>query len=250
MGGPLGNKSEYKKRIPDPDYPRYFEKDGEVYRYSGSGSTIVWGNYCKVLQIKPDAAVVKHDIVLERRNVRGVMKIQDAEGRPLSDVLSWGDAHWIEGDSCTVYAEETDPPGFLIFHEVKQKLAATLTIKPGEKLPPVVKLKPMGSIKGRLLDADGKPLAGIVVEASYRDKTARTIDSIIHEPRPIESDANGVFTLDNLIPGLPFELTFRRGRRNFERIVKSPGAAIAVQPGACRDVGTIKLKPAPEKVDE
>src|SRR5262249_30801281 len=36
MGGPIGNKDEYKKRIPDPDYPRYFEKDGEGYRYSGS----------------------------------------------------------------------------------------------------------------------------------------------------------------------------------------------------------------------
>jgi RNA polymerase sigma factor (sigma-70 family) len=250
MGGPLGDKSEYKKRIPDPDYPRYFEKAGEVYRYSGSGSGIVWGNYCKVLQIKPDAAVVKHDIVLERRKVRGVMKIQDAEGRPLSDVISWGDAHWIAGDSCTVYAEETDPPRFLIFYEAKQKLAATLSIMPGEKLPPVVKLKPMGSIKGRLLDADGKLLTGIVVDPNYRDKTARRIDGIIHEARPIESDANGAFTLDSLIPGLPFELTFRRGRRNFERIAKSPEATIQVQTGACRDVGAIKLKPAPEKARE
>ena len=70
------------------------------------------------------------------------------------------------------------------------------------------------------------------------------------EIRPIESDANGAFTLDSLIPGLPFELTFRHGRRNFERIVKSPQAIIEAQSGACRDVGAIKLKPAPEKASE
>jgi hypothetical protein len=178
------------------------------------------------------------------------MKIQDAEGRPLSDVICWGDANRIEGDSCMVYAEATDPPRLLAFYEEKQKIAMTLTIKPSEKLPPVVKLKPMGSVKGRLLDADGKPLAGIVVEPSYRDKAARTIDSIIREARPIESDVNGAFTLDSLIPGLPMELSFRRGRRNFEHVVKILGVTIQVQSGACRDVGEIKLKPAPEKASE
>jgi hypothetical protein len=178
------------------------------------------------------------------------VKTQDAAGRPLLGVDAWGAANRVDGDSCTVFTQENAAQGLLIFYEAKRKLAATLTLKAGEKLPPIVIMKPMGSVKGRLLDANGKPLAGIVVDPHYRDETPRRIDSIIHEARPTESDANGAFTLDSLIPELPFEPTFRRGRGNFERIVKSSESAIQVKPGTCHDLESIKLKPVPEKAGE
>jgi hypothetical protein len=250
MGGSLRNSSEYKSYIPDPKYPQYFAKDGEYYRYRGSGSGIVQGDFCKVLQIKPGVAVMKQDIVLERENVLGVVKIQDAEGKPLPEVDVWGAANRVEGDSCTIYGEATDKPRFLVFYEPKQKLAGTLKLKAGEKWPPVVKLKPTGSVTGRLLDADGKPLAGIVVAPRYRDSMANNMNSRVHETRPVASDANGAFTLDSLIPELPFELSFRRGRRDFAHQTKPADATVQIKPGACRDVGAIKLKPVPEKTGE
>jgi RNA polymerase sigma factor (sigma-70 family) len=250
MGGPRGNRSEYKSAIPDPAYPQYFEKRGGHYGYRGSGTTIVQGIFCKVLQIKPGVAVVKQDVVLERENVLGVVKVQDAEGRPLPDVDGWGTANRIEDDSCTIYGETADKPRLLVFYEPKRKLAGTLTLKAGEKPPPLVKLRPMGSVTGRLLDADGKPLAGIVVAPRYRDSMANGMDGRFHEARPIASDASGVFTLDSLISELPFELSFRRGRRDFERQPKSAEAAIQVKPDERRDVGAITLKLAPEKKEE
>ncbi|HTU93508.1 MAG TPA: RNA polymerase sigma factor [Gemmataceae bacterium] len=245
MGGPRGrNKWEYKTRIPDPDYPQYFEKEGNFYRYRGSGFTIVQGIFCKVLQIKPGVPVVEQDIVLERqrRNVLGMVKIQDAEGRPLDEVEALRGWNRIDGDSCTIYGEATDPPYLLIFYQPKRELAGTLTVKAGVKLPPIVKLKAMGSVQGRLLDADGKPLEGIVVAPRYRDHAANVMNSRVHEARPIASNADGNFLLDSLIPELPFELTFRRGRRDFARESKSAEAAIQVNPSAYRDVGAIELK--------
>jgi RNA polymerase sigma factor (sigma-70 family) len=250
MGAARMDRSSYKSAIPDPKYPQYFEKRGDHYGYRGSGSTIVQGNFCKVLQIKPGVAVVEQDIVLERRNVLGVVKLQDAEGKPLSGVVTWGSASRIEGDSCTIYGEAAELQRLLVFYHPKRKLAATMTVKDGAKLPPVVRLKPMGSIKGRLLDADGKPLAGIVVAPSYNEGSANTIDSIIHEARPIASAANGAFTLDSLIPELPFALSFRSGRRTFARQSKSVEATVQVKPGECRDVGAIELKRLAKKKDE
>ncbi|HEY7154357.1 MAG TPA: sigma-70 family RNA polymerase sigma factor [Gemmataceae bacterium] len=251
MGGTGSTLCEYKNSIPDPQYPQYFEKLGDhVYRYRSSSNTYVDGNFCKVLQIKPGVAVVKQDIVLERRNVLGVVKIQDAEGQSLPGVAVWGPLNRIEGDACTVYGETTDKSRFLVFYEPKRKLAGTLKWKAGEKWPPVVKLKPTGSVTGRLLDADGKPLAGIVVAPRYRDSMANNMNSRVHETRPVASDANGAFTLDSLIPELPFELSFRRGRRDFAHQTKPADATVQIKPGACRDVGAIKLKPVPEKTGE
>jgi hypothetical protein len=242
MGGPGGEKSTFKSSIPDPKYPQYFEKERNFYRYRGSGSTIVQGIFCKVLQIEPGAAAVKQDIVLERDSVLGVVKIQDAEGQPLTEVQASYAAAWIDGDSCTIYGEATDSPRLLVFYDSKRNLAGTLSMKSGEKLPPVVKLRAMGSVKGRLLGADGKPLAGVVVAPRYRESAANGIDDQIHEGDPVASDANGCFTLESLVPELLFELSFRRGLRDFARDAKSTEATIQVKSGECRDVGDVRVK--------
>jgi RNA polymerase sigma factor (sigma-70 family) len=250
MGGPLENRSVYKSFIPDPKYPRYFEKRGDHYGYHGSGSTIVQGNFCKVLQLKPGVAVVTQDIVLERRDVLGVVKIQDAEGRPLHEVDAWGVANQIEDDSCTLYGEASEKPRLLVLYQPKRNLAGALSLKAGEKLPLTVKLGPMGSVKGQLLDAAGKPLAGVVVDPRYRDSAANGIHGRIHEAKPIATDASGTFTLENVIPELKFELSFHRGKQRFEREGKPADALVQVKPSESRDLGAIELKLVHEKAKE
>jgi hypothetical protein len=250
MGGPRHTRSEYKSRIPDPKYPQYFEKRGDHYGYRGSGTTIVQGIYCKVLQLKPDVALVKQDIILERREVLGVVKIQDADGQPLTEVDAWGAVNRVEGDSCTVFGDADEKPRLLLLYEPRRKLAGTLPLKAGEKLPPAVTLRPTGLVKGRLLDSDGKPLPGVVVEPLYRDRVANAIQGRVHEGRPVASDAEGVFTLENLIPGLPFDLSFRKGRRDFGRVTKAGDTAVQVKPGETLELAAIRLKQLPEKAGE
>jgi RNA polymerase sigma factor (sigma-70 family) len=245
MGGPRGEGAVYKRQIPDPKYPQYFKNHGDYYGYRGSGTTIVQGTFCKVLQLKSDDVVVKQDIVLERENVLGVVKLQDADGRPLAGVDAWGEANRVEGDTCTFYGEASTKPQLLVLYEPKRKLATTLLLKAGEKLPPVVKLKPMGSVQGRLLDADGKPVAGVVVDPRYHERMANGMHGRVHEARPIATDAAGVFVLDHVIPDMTFELTFRRGRREFKREAIAGEATIQVQSGQVRDVGDIRVKPQP-----
>jgi RNA polymerase sigma factor (sigma-70 family) len=265
MGGPNHQKLEplealrFGPPVPDPNYPKYFQV--------GTGATTemrltyfglegvrrdVEGNFCKVLDIKPGVALVKQDIVLERADAM-TLKIQDPEGRPLSAVWVTGisprtryPAVRLENDSCPVYSVTQDKPRLLIFCEPHRKFASTRMLKAGENQPTIVKLGPAGSIKGRVLDASGKPLAGIEVDLRYRDSEADEIERAIHEGKQIATDAAGTFTLDMLLPEMKFELSFRRGRRPFQQERNSAGMALQVKPGECRDLGAIQLKLVPE----
>src|SRR5262249_39101897 len=82
---------KYKSPLPDAKYPQYFEKfkrHAEYYVFGG-GVSLVQGHFCKVLEIKPGTAVVHQDILLEHSSALEV-KIQDAEGRPVSGTWATG----------------------------------------------------------------------------------------------------------------------------------------------------------------
>jgi RNA polymerase sigma factor (sigma-70 family) len=247
----------YKPPVADPEHPKYFPArsdaasgGGLAYFGLGGFKGYVEGNFCKVLDIKPGAAVVKQDILLER--ARAVtLSIQDAEGRPLSGTWATGIGprpHYaairIEKDSCPVYHLEAGRSRLLVFVDAKRKLAGTLTLKGVETSPLVVKLAPLGAIKGRLKGADGKPLAGIAVGLRYRDSQAEDAHDALQENKQVVTDANGDFTYDGVIPRLQCVLTFRRGGRALQQDAKPAEAAIQVEPGECRDAGTVTVKMA------
>jgi RNA polymerase sigma factor (sigma-70 family) len=260
MGGPndWATGSTYKSPAPDPKYPQYFTKDPHFPAYYNPGGSMspIQGNFCKVLEIKADAKIVEQDIVLERASALPV-RIQDADGKPLRGV-------WVAGSSpqdwyppiqckdaeCSAYQIQPGKPRLLVFFHKERKLAAALTLKGDEKPPVVAKLGPAGAIKGRLLDADGKPLAGVALALDYRDRAAGEIHGIVHESKHVVTDAAGAFALDELVPEVKFTLSFRSGRRRFEHETKPADPAIQVKAGEVRDLGAIKLKPVPEKENE
>jgi RNA polymerase sigma factor (sigma-70 family) len=250
----------YKPARPDPKYPQYFQArpDDTYYTYylglNGVPGTF-FGNFCKVLDAKPGTAVIHQDLFVERDSARTV-KIQDAEGRPLARVWAVGlrpdrnSLVRLKGDSCPVYALEAGKSRLMVFYERGRKLAGMLRLTANEKEPFVAKLGSAGAIRGRLLDADGKPLAGVVVDVRYQDREVEEIHKIIHEAKQAVTDAAGAFALDELIPGLKFTLSFRRGKQRFEREAKPAEAAVQVKPDQSRDLGEIKLKLIPEKSGE
>jgi RNA polymerase sigma factor (sigma-70 family) len=253
MGGPddWTIQAKFKAPGPDPKYPQYFTKDPNFVAYYNPGGSMspIQGCYCKVLEIKADAKVVDQDIVLERASVLTV-RIQDADGKPLADV-------WVGGSSpqdwyppiqckeaeCSAYGIQAGKPRLLAFYHPKRKLAAAVTLKGDEKAPVVVKLTPAATIKGRLLDADGKPLAGVVVDLHYRQRVASEVHNVIHHAKQIVTDANGAFALDELIGGVKFNLSFRQDQRTYERETKPAAGMDEVTPGKTLDLGEIRTKP-------
>jgi hypothetical protein len=153
-------------------------------------------------------------------------------------------------DSCPAYHVEPGKPRLMVFFHPTRKLAGTRTLKGDEKQPVVVTLGPTGSVKGRLVGADGKPLAGVAVDLYYRDREAEEVHGVVYKAKQVVTDAAGAFAADDLIPGLKFELSFRRGKRTFERETKPADPTAQVKPGECRDLGEIQLRPAPEGAGE
>jgi hypothetical protein len=264
MGGP-----DWQQRDPldalkfappaaDPKYPQYFPAaaDGFVPTYLGLGGEpgMLDGNFCKVLEIKPGVRLVKQDILLERAAVVTV-NIQDAEGRPLTGAWAGGlsprlnpyGALRIEKDSCPVYDVTPGKARLVVLCQPARKLAGTLTLRGDEKGPLAVKLGPAAAIKGRLIDASGKPLAGIEVDAHYRDDEAAQVEWAVHGQEPVVTDADGRFTIDAVVPGLKQELAFRRGQHRLAYEVKPEPATVQLNAGECLDVGTKKLKFVPFK---
>jgi RNA polymerase sigma factor (sigma-70 family) len=255
--GDFTEDMKYADPIPDPKYPQYFarERDWPSYHVFGGGTSPVQGCFCKVLEIKPGTAIVHQDAIL-RRASRLSVKIEDADGRTVRGAWATGigtTGHspvQIHEASCAAYGVKAGKPRLMVFIHTQRKIAGTLTLTEKEKQPAVVQLRRMGSIKGRLLDRDGKPLARVAVDLFYRDARAYFVHEMIYGREQVVTDADGAFTLDNVVPELEFRLSFQSRRQRFERETKAADPYIQVKPGACRDLGAVKLKPLSEDADE
>ncbi len=263
MGGPVRQRGKYaadpryKLVHTDPKYPHYFPQRKQsagipVFLTTGGALSLIQGTFCKVLDLQPGTTLVKQDIAAEPASAQTV-KLQDPQGRPLSGAWVTGinptmpyRAVHIESDACTAYGVEAGQPRLMAFLEPTHKLAATLSLKGDERGSVTVKLRPTGSLRGRLVSEDGKPLAGITVESGYQDQEAREMSR--HRNEETVTDAGGAFTIDGMIPGLEFKL-FRQakphGRRAVMRRVDAwmllVEKAFKVQSGEILDVGDIKV---------
>jgi hypothetical protein len=265
MGGPVTSANDrpvpalmkYKPSRPDPAYPLYFPKLGGFVGYASTGGAIglLQGNFCKVLRIKAGTTLVKQDIIVEPAS-RVQIKIRDAEGRPLSGarVSGIGPGNWMgtyptENDTCWAYDVEAGKPRLLVFYEPTRRLVGTLTLKGDEKGPVVARLGPAGSVRGQLLSADGKPLAGEVVLAYYTEYAAQQVYEFPHHTRQVVTDARGTFRVDELVGGVGFKLYLppRKGASDLRPVTD---AVFKVEPGRTRDLGALKLKAAAEGSSE
>jgi RNA polymerase sigma factor (sigma-70 family) len=255
--GDFAECMKYDEPIHDPKYPQYFapDRDWPSYHVFGGGSSPVQGKFCKVLDIKPGTALVHQDAVLRRASSLTV-KIEDAEGRSVRGAWATGigtTGHSpvkIHETSCPAYGVQAGKPRHMVFIHTQRKIAGTLTLTGNEKQPAVVQLRPMGSIKGRLVDHEGKPVARVAVDLWYREAQAYFVHEMIYGTGQVVTDADGAFALGNVVPELQFNLSFHRRKQRFDRETKAVDPYTQVKPGACRDLGAIKLKPLPEDADE
>jgi RNA polymerase sigma factor (sigma-70 family) len=252
-GGAL-ESLKYKLPVPDPNYPQYFSKNPEnqgVFT-SGGGFSPLQGNFCKVVVTKPGTTVVKQDILVEQAHAVSV-RIQDPMGRPLTGAWATGIStqNWerpiqIDKDSCPAYFADQKKPRLMVFWEPTRSLFGTLSLKGDEKGPVTAKLGSGGAVKGRLIAEDGKPLSGIVIEASYPLREAEEVHEYIHRAKQVVTDAQGAFQIDDLIPEVELKLYYHRpNERNLERSRTVTDNTFKVHPGERLDLGGLQPKRAP-----
>jgi hypothetical protein len=250
----LGNVSvKYKQQRTDPAFPDYFDKEGVGFHNTSGGRTIIQGQSSKVLTVKPVEKAVTADVLLQPAT-GFALKFQDADGKPVRDTFLAGNTSedWLSAvgnsaDAGTVYDLDAHHPRLIVVYQPRRQLVAAVTLKGDEKAPFAVTLGPAASAKGKLVDADGKPLANAAVRVTYFDRPAdeihRVIAGVLYESgKVVTTNAAGEFVVEPLVPGRRFVITASAKGKDYEPKEIKPEKGYAAESGKTIDLGTIRLR--------
>ncbi len=163
----------------------------------------------------------------------------------------------LDADAFTVGGVKSGRPRMLAFYHREKKLGKVLVLQGDETKPLDVHLEPLGAIAGRILDAKGRPWAGlkVLVLVTREDKTYPPEfhwgPSSWFKLTQIETttDHEGRFRLDGLVPGLKHNLFAAEGEIVIQPEVALPYRAdgLTVESGKIKDLGDLKSKQTPDK---
>jgi protocatechuate 3,4-dioxygenase beta subunit len=204
-------------------------------------------NAVKVLDLAEGAGTAAVDLFVDRGKTLTV-NVQDPDGQSLAGAVvsgmtvSWPITYRLDSATCTVYALDPPKSRQLVFLHPQRMLAAALNVRGDEKEPPVVKLAPVGAVAGRVLDAEGQPVAGATVEPQYVNEALSELYRFLAQQRAtVTTDKDGRFRLDGLVPDLKFGLKVRKGQT---LLVGQPRIGQKqVGAGATLDLGDFRTKP-------
>jgi RNA polymerase sigma factor (sigma-70 family) len=248
----VGGENPYMEvAIHHADRPKTYKYEGlsEGFVVAGGGMIgIVGENAYRLIDPAPDAKAITCDIPLERGQAR-TGKVVDPDGKPLTNVRVRGLAAPAALDSSKTLADGSfkaialNPlrPRLIAFVHKERKLVGHVLLATDAKEPVTVRLQPGSVLTGRLLDEDGKPLAGITVSFLYsddRDGMWRGDEAAF--AGPVKTDAEGRFRVEGIIPGLKFGLGFRKDKRFF--VTEGKYRSMTLQAGT-KDLGDITAKP-------
>ncbi len=219
---------------------------GESFPSAGGAIETLFGhNAYRLIDPAPDAGSITCDIQLDRGQTR-TGTVVDPDGKPLTGVRvaglrANGGNQTLAGGSFKAVALNPLKPRLLAFAHKDRKLVGHVLLRADTSEPVTVRLQPGAVLTGRLLDEDGKPLAGVTVIAAYRANEAGWLAAEMTGGKSIQTDADGRFRIENIFPGLRFSLAVRKGRGFF--ITDEKYQMLALEAGT-RDLGNITVKPA------
>jgi RNA polymerase sigma factor (sigma-70 family) len=204
------------------------------------------GNACRLLDLGREGNFDCGHLRLERgRTVK--VEIHDSQGKPLTGTLVSGltasePTVRLLGRSCTVYGLRKGSTRRLFFFDRDHGLAAALVLRGDETDPVAVRLRPTGSIRGRLLDLEGRPLRGIRIAAwSDNEQLSDLYDRLQRSEHPSRTDDAGRFMIADLLAGEEFRVQF--GQFEMSRVAAPKLGAQKVAPRQTLDLGDIRTKP-------
>jgi hypothetical protein len=120
-----------------------------------------------------------------------------------------------------------------------------------------VRLEPLGTLAGRVLDAKGRPWAGakvraeLVAQITGHEGLAALVVTTFGQPllaAEQTTDREGKFRLGGLLPGLPNYALFVTGpeQEGEQRVSYYNAYPLAVESGKTKDLGDLKSKFTPK----
>jgi len=169
------------------------------------------------------------------------VKLVDADGKPVTGAGVGGQSSWSlwnanQKAAIELHQYNPDRPRSILFLHPERGIGKLVEPKKGDTGPWEVKLEPVGVATGRLVTADGKPIANAVLEVHYRVPGHDSwTPSFLHDQ--VRTDANGVFRLGNLVAGVTYDFRYSTdrgaGQTQHYEVMK-------VKAGETKDLGDIK----------
>jgi RNA polymerase sigma factor (sigma-70 family) len=198
----------------------------------------------------------------------------DADGRPVRGATAWGlmlgrnmlgaireGEQVLKTEAFTATGIDRHQPCTLSFIHRERKLIGQVVVRSEDKGPLTVRLQPWGTLTGRLINAEGKPLAGMKIYLEYPNSS----DAGMMRPpdQEFSTDRDGRFRVEGLLPGLKHELILAgdpskvravpAGREYLNEMARRSGGerlrGLSARSGEVKELGDIAVKgvPVPKK---
>jgi len=211
---------EFKPVMADPKYPDYFHNKLGGLQFDGYAGLngFVQGSWCKVLDARETDTEVTVNVELEPASKLSV-KVVDSDDKPVTNTLATGITHvnfdnpssFPETDTLTVCNVDPKQGRLVAVVHEKRKLVGTAMVNVDDKKP-IVKLGSGGSVTGRVVDENGKPLGGIRVSLIFEHREVSNAFDVLKKT-DLATDRNGEFRIDTVFPGQEFRLLFYQGKK-------------------------------------
>jgi RNA polymerase sigma factor (sigma-70 family) len=250
----LASNDDYHKPAPPADWEK-------VTPYLNAAPQLAHA-WARINPSKEDPKSMRCDIALEpAKPILG--QVLDPDGKPLDGYFVAG----LNGSPLTLSNEQNlhekptfqvrgfDPgrPRILIFIHPEKKLGKVVILREAPRESLQVRLGPLGAMAGRVLDAEGRPRAGLQVHAEFSPKDndhllRRTLFvfemglQLHHLDPAAKTDASGKFRLDGLMPGLKYTLLVSEGEMKSGMRTVVRREALTVDSAKTKDLGYLKSK--------
>jgi hypothetical protein len=209
-------------------------------------------NAYRLIDVPADAKSLPFDMQVDPgRSVTGT--VLGPDGKPLTGALMKGlTAIWptpTQLKTATFTAVALDPrePRQLLFVHLKQKLVGKCTVRGDEKGDLTVRLEPWATLTGRILDEDGRPMAGVRIQMGFRDPMFFLPVTWWVPPQgeEVKTGRDGRFRAEGLTPGMEFRLSASNDNKGFLALAGTPDGMrqLSVRSGETKDLGDLRVKP-------
>jgi hypothetical protein len=191
-------------------------------------------NYAALARVEPakGSEVVKRDVTLDPGwTFTGT--VVGPDGQPLAGAWGFGVYREREKEKAAEFTVPTfnpQRPHEMLFQHLEKGLVGVAQPPKENGGSITVRMGPGAAATGRLVDKDGKPRAGVELDVRFRPKE----DSFSHPypPERIQTDREGRFRLEALLPGYQFRLSDEKGELSFS----------APRSGQTKELGDVQLK--------
>src|SRR5262249_26032770 len=137
-----------------------------------------------------------------------------------------------------VYGLEPGQQRLVVVCDQRTRLVGSAVVKESDA-DPVVTIGPGATVVGRVVDADGNGIAGVIVSVGHQRREAASVFDLLHHSQQVVTDPTGGFRIDGVVPGHGFRLAFAKGSKN---LGPTPDKVHeASNPGEIKNVGEVKV---------